>query len=75
MLYKKIHRQHVRKWRIGRKFEWFGCVFVVAREPHIGKFHISVKVNGGYSNHERKLIRLKGRKGTMEHTDIVWLED
>lgn len=36
MLYKKIHRQYLRQWRIGRRFKIdSGLVYEVTREPFI----------------------------------------
>lgn len=38
MLYKKIHRQHVREWRLGRKFKFSrgsSAIYRVSREPYI----------------------------------------
>ena len=35
MLYKKIHRQHLRQWRIGRRFKIDGYVDEVTGKPYI----------------------------------------
>lgn len=37
MLYKKIHRQHLRKWRIGRKFRWYNEVYEITQKPQIDR--------------------------------------
>ena len=32
MLYKKVHRQYLREWRIGRKFKYLGEVYEITKE-------------------------------------------
>lgn len=49
MLYKKTHRQHVRKYWIGRKFKYkeYGKeseVYKVTEKPYIGRRDIKVNV-------------------------------
>lgn len=46
MLYKKTHRQHVRKYWIGRKFKYGDCeeVYKVTGKPYIGRRDIIVNV-------------------------------
>ena len=34
MLYKKIHRQHVKEWRLGREFKYYN-IHRVTKKPHI----------------------------------------
>ena len=34
MLYKKIHRQYLREWRVGREFKYYN-IHRVTRKPHI----------------------------------------
>lgn len=46
MLYKKIHRQHVREWRLGRKFKFShgsSAIYRVSREPYIEGISIWVE--------------------------------
>ena len=35
MLYKKIHRQYVREFRMGRRFRYKGCRFEITGKPYI----------------------------------------
>ena len=44
MLYKKVHRQYIRQFRIGRKFRFFGDVHEVAEKPYIE--NNTILVNG-----------------------------
>lgn len=38
MLYKKIHRQYLREWKVGRKYKTSsGKVYKVSRKPYIEK--------------------------------------
>ncbi len=36
MLYKKIHRQCLKEWRIGRKYKFLGVVYEIIKKPQIG---------------------------------------
>lgn len=53
MLYKKIHRQYVKEFRVGRKFMWCGDVCRVTGKPNIdyseGSICVSVSVNISWS--------------------------
>lgn len=67
MLYKKVHRQYVREWRLGRKYKFSGVVLEVIREPYIN-------IEKGYIAAEyRVLIRISS--GKMYRHEIIWLED
>ena len=37
MLYKKVHRQYLREFKVGRELRFFGCKFVIkiTKEPNI----------------------------------------
>ena len=78
MLYKKIHRQHLREWRVGRKFKnEYDVVYEVASKPYIEglDYQILVDRNDGY---EMLLIPLCGGslKGKLLHKSpiIKWLD-
>ena len=46
MLYKKIHRQYIREWRLGRKFRFShgsNTIYRVSREPYIKGISIWVE--------------------------------
>ena len=67
MLYKKIHRRHVRKWRIGREFKIRGEVYEVTEKPDIKRSRYNIWVG------EWKVISLIS--GQLWHEDdIKWLE-
>lgn len=40
MLYKKIHRQFLREFRVGRKFKYNKVVYEVTEKPHIDPEYI-----------------------------------
>lgn len=42
MLYKKVHRQYLRKFRVGRKFEYNNKVHEIIKEPYIYKNYICI---------------------------------
>ena len=83
MLYKKVHRQYVRQYRIGRKFKWkFGWleeVYEVTQKPYIdiSKYAIIVYLKGGFSgvNMRWYLIHFKGKYLGVIGTGREWLED
>ena len=64
MLYKKVHRQHIREWRLGREFKIRGEVDEVASGPYTkGGF---IWIGNWY------LIHLLS--GKLKHKDdITWL--
>ena len=68
MLYKKVHRQYVKEFRRGRKYEFDGKVREVTRKPHINI------EEGGYIVAEfRVLIRFSS--GEIYQHGMIWLED
>ena len=81
MLYKKIHRQHVREFRVGRRFKWYDgltCrfdVYEVTGKPHIdlryGCISVKLDITGPYSWILTPIA--DPQKGIMDH--INWLED
>jgi len=79
MLYKKIHRQYIREYWIGRRFRFFREVFKVTSKPRISKYNISIEVVCSTFPVDRmwELVRLAGLlKGTTRVKDKVkWLED
>lgn len=68
MLYKKIHRQYLREFRIGRKYKgkYTGKVYEIAVKPYITKEYIQI---GGWW-----LINFYS--GELYNKDVFeWLED
>ena len=76
MLYKKIHRQHLREWRIGRKFRYkssFG-VYEVTGKPYICRRYIRVDEVNNYEEKTYDLI-VALNDGRLWNTDvIIWLD-
>ena len=71
MLYKKVHRQHLRQWRKGRRFKFKngGGVRVISK-LFIGKGYIYIDYDAGYIN---PLISMEGQiLSTIKN--IEWLE-
>lgn len=48
MLYKKIHRQHVRQFWMGRRFEYRGDIYEITKKPRIGRGQSRVVVDGWF---------------------------
>ena len=74
MLYKKIHRQYLREWRLGRKFKLDnGEVYEVTKEPFIDEgFQIWLarsKKGFNISTISTPIDFL----GNMYYTKTVWL--
>ena len=68
MLYKKIHRQHLREWKVGRRFKFEGEVFEIINEPVRDNYDEYIWGDGG----DWHLISLKS--GRLYHKDgITWL--
>ena len=70
MLYKKVHRQHVREFRQGRKYKIYdsNIVFVITKKPRIDSFG-AIYVQGWC------LITITGpHLGKMWHYEITWLD-
>lgn len=38
VLYKKVHRQYLRQFKVGRKFKCDGEVHEIIKEPYIGRY-------------------------------------
>ena len=72
MLYKKIHRQYLRKWRIGRKFKYNRHVYEVTKKPYIDIERGSIRID----NWHLILIPITGpSKGALIYIGIEWVED
>ena len=68
MLYKKIHRQHLREFKRGRKFKINGNVYKIIEEPNIKENCICVDIFN--------LMFMTGPyKGIFRGNHIEWLED
>ena len=85
MLYKKIHRQYLREFRVGRKFKYFRYgredVLKVIR-PHITRnCYVSVLVRCDCLPISLTLIYMTDKTGSwfkgelINIDDITWLED
>lgn len=78
MLYKKVHRQHVKEWRIGRKFKFFG-VQEITREPYIDGSYIKVRYvmyNEELKDVDDTIISMTGEESGRMWFDkniITWL--
>ena len=73
MLYKKIHRQYVRQFRISREFEYYiGTKLRVIGKPRIGDIYIHVRCSDYYT---LGLIFIKGKRSGQIHykEEITWL--
>lgn len=72
MLYKKIHRQYLRQWRLGRKFKYggFKTIFKITNKPYIDKNH-TIRIDEKFP-----LISITGPfSGSMLSRDwITWLD-
>lgn len=67
MLYKKVHRQYVRQFRIGRKYKFSSYVYEVIEKPYIN-------IRKGYIAAECRVLIIIS-SGKMYWHDIIWLED
>lgn len=80
MLYKKVHRQFVREFRVGRKFKYknssgggvFG-VYEVTRKPYICGRSIKVNEINNYDEGTYDLI-VDLDSGKMIYDYITWLD-
>lgn len=78
MLYKKIHRQYLREFRVGRKFmlrnEIFEIIKEVIKKPYISRNRIWIDTSS--TNRQMELIRLRlhfsGWRWYKE--EITWLD-
>lgn len=82
MLYKKIHRQFLREFRVGREFKFFDVleeVYEVTQKPYIDINGIMAYLKGDSSgvNMRWYLIHTSGYyKGRiLSNGNIAWLED
>ena len=67
MLYKKIHRQHFREFKVGRKFRFYGNVYKITEEPNIKGNCICVDIYN--------LMFMTGpHKGVFRGNHIEWLD-
>ena len=80
MLYKKIHRQYLREFKVGRKFsvgnmfDFFQGIFEVAREPYISVGEEYIRVSCHPGGCALNLIDMHSHKGRIQHKDhITWL--
>ena len=70
MLYKKIHRQYLREFRVGRRFEYRGDIYEITRGP----FFLTPRriwIDRGIGN----CMSILSESGKMQYKEIVWLED
>ena len=76
MLYKKVHRQHLREFRVGRDFKCKGRMFKVSKELHIHKDSNPISILLGSCNMRWFLIPIVGPcKGQLWNKDkITWLD-
>ena len=79
MLYKKIHRQHVRQWRVGREFtaryyDGF-CRLKVIGKPEVGKIvkHCIIISCSDSRGNISKCVLIP-RTGCFYFKDITWLD-
>ena len=73
MLYKKIHRQYIREFWIGRKFILHGETYEITKKPRIGFCDRCINVNGGWP-----VIEIAGPhcSGKIKYKGaFVWLDD
>ena len=72
MLYKKIHRQYLRMWRIGREFKFEGKVYKITAKPYIEENYISIDCLGEYSSY--RLIQFSSGHVWKENDSEEWIE-
>lgn len=73
MLYKKIHRQFVRQFWVGRRYWYRGEMYEITKKPHIGFCDKCINVDGGWP-----VIYIAGPRcsGKIQYKGaFVWLED
>ena len=80
MLYKKVHRQYVKEWRIGRKFRFINRVCKITSKPYISYLDKSIRVtcDGGYESSSWPLINIGDVLGLctrarLNEDNITWL--
>ena len=81
MLYKKIHRQHLREFKVGRVFRYGNMfdslqgIFEVAGESYISVGEEYIRVNCHPGGCALNLIDMHSHKGRIRHKDhITWLD-
>ena len=79
MLYKKVHRQYLREFRIGRKYRIGKDEKIVAKKPYIeGKcIMVFYTIDGRRFCSDQILISIGGRQytGQIWHKDdITWID-
>ena len=79
MLYKKVHRQYLKEWRLGRKYEMYGEVCEVTREPYIAsEYAVAVGeliAGGKYLAASSNILSIGGKYSGHMWKDPKWLED
>ena len=73
MLYKKVHRQHLREFKVGRKIKFCGIdiVYKITKEPFImrtGYHQILVERNGCH------MMLISLLSGVIYQYEIMWLD-
>ena len=73
MLYKKIHRQYLREFRVGRRFMVWDKVYKMARKPYIDGSYIIVRyvIYGEEEISYDALIPMTGEYSGQLCTDII----
>ena len=72
MLYKKVHRQYLRQFRVGRKFKCYGFVYEITKEkPYIDIKGGSIRIDHWYLI----LIAITGSGSGQLWIDVEWVED
>lgn len=79
MLYKKIHRQFLRQFRIGRKYRFSGCRFEITGKPYICGRSIQVdEVNifeeGTIDTYDVIIALDNGKMSIKIKNIITWLD-
>ena len=71
MLYKKIHRQHVRKWKDGREFRFKNVptVFKISGKPYIRRKYFE-----GYRICSGGWVLIVLSRGRIICGDVEWLD-
>ena len=82
MLYKKIHRQYLRKWKVGRRFrhEKYGNVYRITREPYIDGRYITIDcIDKTHYGYDFSLIYMTGDSSgrfwyNKNNYNVEWLD-
>ena len=79
MLYKKIHRQFLREFKVGRKYRFGGVVFEITGKPYIcGRYirvdEVNIFEEWTYDTYDI-IIALDNGKMSIKIKDIItWLD-